>query len=171
MSRSWYEDRTFPLHLRTRKRMHNERYRPTVDPEREVQQLEGVHPSEEIKVETKTTDPPSIPDQRTNYNLRAKSFAEQQAVLSLRRLSQIKESESNISGDGIEELTNALITDAPPEVAQAVQRDELAALTNLQSLIQKRLSIVLQAGSAPALNGTGASEAPTDVDDLMDGIS
>jgi hypothetical protein len=156
--------------------MHGECYRPIVDPEKKVRQLEGVHPSEDIEFDTKTADfypaRPVVPiaDQRTNYNLRAKSFAEQQAVLSLRQLSQKKDSESSITGDGIEELTNALITDAPPEVVQAVQRDELAALTNLQSLIQKRLSIVLQGRSAPALNGTGASEAPTDVEDSMDGI-
>lgn len=112
-----------------------------------------------------------VTDHRTNSSLRAKSFAEQQAVLGLRRLSQMDDSKSNLCGDGIEELTNALITDAPPEVAQAVQRDEVAALVNLQSLIQKRLAVVLPGGRAPALNGTRASEAPTDVDESMDGIS
>jgi hypothetical protein len=148
--------------------MHSGRYRPTIDLD---------HPSTEVEADTKTVhlcrvqSIVPIADQCTNYNLRAKSFAEQQAVLSLRQLSQRRDSENNISGDGIAELTNALITDAPPEVAQAVQRDELAALTNLQNLIQKRLAVVLQGKSAPALNGTGVSEAPIDVDNSMDGIS
>jgi hypothetical protein len=110
-------------------------------------------------------------DMMTNFNLRAKSFAEQQAVLSLRRLSQMDDSNSNITEDTIGELTNALITDAPPEVAQAVQRDELAALMNLQSLVAKRISVVSQRGFAPELNGTRTSEAPTDNDESMDGIS
>jgi hypothetical protein len=148
--------------------MHSGRYCPAIALD---------HPSAEIEADTKTVhlypvqSIVPIANRCTNYNLRAKSFAEQQAVLSLRQLSQRRDSESNISGDGIAELTNALITDAPPEVAQAVQRDELAALTNLQSLIQKRLAIVLQGRSAPALNGTGVSEAPIAVDDSMDGIS
>jgi hypothetical protein len=165
------------VHLKTRKRMHNERYRPNVDLEKDGQGLGKTRPAEEIEIGT--TDADFFPsgsivasvDQRTNYILRAKSFAEQQAVLSLRHLSQIDGSNSNIAADAIGELTNALISDAPPLVQQAIQRDELAALTNLQILIQNRISIVSRGASARELNGTNALEAPTDTDDSMDGIS
>jgi hypothetical protein len=157
--------------------MHNERYRPSVDIEKDGQGSGKTQPSEELEIDTADADffparsAVTSVDQRTNYNLRAKSFTEQQAVLSLRCLSQIDGSNSNIAADAIEELTNALISDAPPLVQQAIQRDELAALTNLQILIQNRIFIVSRGGSAPELNGTNASEAPTDIDDSMDGIS
>jgi hypothetical protein len=175
--RSWYEDQTFPMHLKTYRRMHTERYRPSLDLERDRQRPGKIHPSEDMEIDTETADffpsQPAVPsaDQLTNYNLRAKSFAEQQAVLNLRQLSQIEVPHSNVSGDSIEELTNALITDAPPDVVQAIQRDELTALMNLQSLIAKRISVVSRGEPPPELNGTRTSEAPRDSDDSMDTIS
>ena len=157
--------------------MHGERYHPSVEPERHGQRPAKPHFFERMEVDTDTADfyPSSsaVPhaDALTNYNLRAKSFAEQQAVLGLRRLSERGETGSNIPSNAIHELTNSLITDAPPEIAQAIQRDELAALTNLQTLIAKRLSIVSHGVPALELNGTHASEAPTDNEDSMDGMS
>jgi hypothetical protein len=177
MFRSWYEDQTFPMHLHTHKRMHDERYRPSFDLDGVGQHPAGTHLFEQMEIDTNNADfHPSRPagptvEILTNYNLRAKSFAEQQAILSLRQLSEKAETGSNISGSTIEELTNALITDAPPEVARAVQRDELAALVNLQNLVARRISVLSQGESAPELNGRRTSDALTDIDDSMDGIS
>lgn len=165
------------MHLHTRKRMHEERYRPSVDLEEDGQHLAKMHPCRHTEIDTDTAEFHSsrlaapTADAVTNYNLRAKSFAEQQAVLSLRQLSQIEVPHSNVSGDSIEELTNALITDAPPDVVQAIQRDELTALMNLQSLIAKRISVVSRGEPPPELNGTRTSEARRDSDDSMDTIS
>ena len=177
MFRSWYEDQTFPMHLHTHKRMHDERYRPSLDLDRVGQHPAKTHLSEQMEIDTNNTDfHPSRPvgptaETLTNYNLRAKSFAEQQAVLSLRQLSQKAEAGSNISGSTIEELTNALVTDAPPEVERAIQRDELAALVNLQNLVATRISVLSRGEPIPKLNGRHTSDAPTDIDDSMDGIS
>ena len=177
MFRSWYEDQTFPMHLHTHKRMHDERYRPSLDLGRVGQHPAGTHVSESMEIDTDNVDfHPSRPagataETLTNYNLRAKSFAEQQAILSLRQLSEKAETSSNISGSTIEELTNALITDAPPEVARAVQRDELAALVNLQNLVARRISVLSRGEPVPKLNGRRTSDALTDIDDSMDGIS
>jgi hypothetical protein len=157
--------------------MHEERYRPSLDLDRVGQHPARTHLSEQIEIDTNNADfycsRPAGPivETLTNYNLRAKSFAEQQAVLSLRQLSEKAETSSNISGSTIEELTNALITDAPPEVARAVQRDELAALVNLQNLVARRISVVSRGEPTPELNGRRTSDAPTDIDDSMDGIS
>src|SRR5271156_6777642 len=177
MFRSWYEDQTFPMHLHTHKRMHDERYRPSLDLDRVGQHPARTHLSERTEVDINNADlclsrlAGSSVESLTNYNLRAKSFAEQQAVLSLRQLSETAETGSNISGTTIEELTNALITDAPPEVARAVQRDELAALVNLQNLVAKRISIMSRGEPTPELNGSRTSGALTDNDDSLDGIS
>src|SRR5947209_2585061 len=128
------------MHLQSPKRMHEERYRPSLELDRVGRRSARSSLSEQIEIDTNNADlycsRPAKPtvETLTNYNLRAKSFAEQQAVLSLRQLSEKAETGSNISGSTIQELTNALITDAPPEVAQAIQRDELAALVNLQKL-------------------------------------
>ena len=165
------------MHLQTRKRMHNERYRPSIDLERDRQWPAKTRPSERTEIDTDDTEfYPSrsavpLAEALTSYNLRAKSFAEQQAVLGLHRLSERDESRSTISGNAISELTNALITDAPPEVAQAIQRDEVAALTSLQTLIAKRLSIVSRGEPAAELNGTHTSEAAADMDDSMNGAA
>jgi hypothetical protein len=165
------------MHLHTPKRMHDERYRPSLDLDRVGQHPAGNHCSEQREMDTSNADfhlsRPAGPavGSLTNYNLRAKSFAEQQAVLSLRQLSETAETDGGISGTTIEELTNALITDAPPEVARAVQRDELAALVNLQNLVAKRISVVSRGEPTPELNGRHTSDAPTDIDDSMDGIS
>jgi hypothetical protein len=177
MFRSWYEDQTFPMHLHTHKRIHDERYRPSLDLDTFGQHPARIHLSEQMEIDINNADfHPSRPagltaEILTNYNLRAKSFAEQQAVLSLRQLSEKAETGSNISGSTIEELTNALITDAPPEVARAVQRDELAALVNLQNLVAKRISVLSRGDPTPELNGSRTSGALTDNDDSMDGIS
>jgi hypothetical protein len=164
------------MHLHTHKRMHDERYRPSLDLDRVGQHPARTHLSERMEVDINNTDlclsrsaGPTVGG-LTNYSLRAKSFAEQQAILSLRQLSETAETGSNISGTTIEELTNALITDAPPEVARAVQRDELATLVNLQNLVAKRISIVSRGKLTPELNGR-LSDAPTDTDDPMDEIS
>ena len=165
------------MHLHTHKRMHDERYRPSFDLDRVGQHPARTHLSERTEADINNADlylsqpAGSTVESLTNYNLRAKSFAEQQAVLSLRQLSETAETGSNISGTTIEELTNALITDAPPEVARAVQRDELAALVNLQNLVAKRISVVSRGEPTPELNGRRTSNAPTDIDDSMDGIS
>jgi hypothetical protein len=164
------------MHLHTHKRMHDERYRPSLDLDRVGQPPARTHLSERMEVDINNTDlclsrsAGSTVGGLTNYSLRAKSFAEQQAILSLRQLSETAETGSNISGTTIEELTNALITDAPPEVARAVQRDELAALVNLQNLVARRISVVSRGKLTPELNGR-LSDAPTDIDDPMDGIS
>jgi hypothetical protein len=161
--------------------MHDERYRPSLDLDRVGQHPARTHLSERMEVDINNTDlclsrsAGSTVGGLTNYSLRAKSFAEQQAILSLRQLSETAETGSNISGSNIsgttiEELTNALITDAPPEVARAVQRDELAALVNLQNLVARRISVVSRGKLTPELNGR-LSDAPTDIDDPMDGIS
>jgi hypothetical protein len=157
--------------------MHDERYRPSLDLDRVGQHPAKSHLSERMDVDINNADlclsrpAGSTVESLTNYSLRAKSFAEQQAVLSLRQLSEMAETGSNISGTTIEELTNALITDAPPEVARAVQRDELAALVNLQNLVARRISVVSRGKLTPELNGRRTSDAPTDTDDPMDGIS
>lgn len=157
--------------------MHDERYRPSIDLERHRQWPAKIRPSERTEIDmdgaefypSRSAVPPA--DALTNYNLRAKSFAEQQAVLGLHQLLESDETRSISSGNAISELTNALITDAPPEVAQAIQRDEVAALTSLQTLIAKRLSIVSRGVPAAELNGTHVSEAPTDTDDSMNGVA
>ena len=158
--------------------MHSERYRPSVDLEGDGQLPAQIHPSERMDVDTDNADfyPPrsGVPptDALTNYSLRAKSFAEQEAVLSLRRLSERDESSSSrILGPTIDELTNALVADAPAAVAQAIQRDEVAALTHLQDLIKKRIAIVSRGLPVAEVNGTRPSEAPTDIDESIDGIS
>ncbi len=105
---------------------------------------------------------------QTNAQLRAKSFAEQKAVLSLRQLSEKDES---ASGDKIAELTNALIWDAPHQVQQAVQRDEMNTLLQLQELIKQRMAIVSHEGPVREVNGTHSTKATANLDDEMDEIA
>src|SRR2546423_15647795 len=111
--RSWYEDQTFPVHLNTGKRVHNERYRPSIDLERDGQRPAHAHPSKRMEIDTEGADFYSLrsaippPDAMTNYNLRAKSFAEQQAVLSLRRLSVRDDPSCKISSSTINAFTTA----------------------------------------------------------------
>ena len=169
--RSWYEDQTFPTYLQAEKHIRTDLYRPSTDLTHSTPNTTAnTYPSSQMEIGTDMADfYPSDSAARiananthafnantsTNAALRAKSFSEQQAVLNLRLLSQSGDSSTMngtaptgptaagpLSGDAVAELTNALVADAPPEVTQAIQRDERAALLHLQNLIQQRLAIV-----------------------------
>ena len=174
--RSWYEDQTFPEHLHALKRVRSDLYRPSTDLADSANGESNHHSSEQMDIDTATADSyPSRPrtalasaEAQTNAKLRAKSFAEQQAVLSLRQLS---EKDENTSGDKIAELTNALIWDAPPQIQQAVQRDEINTLIQLQELIKQRMAIVAHDGPVREVNGTKLTQVTAELDDEMDEIA
>lgn len=174
--RSWYEDQTFPEHLHARKRLRSHLYRPSPDLAEVGRYPSNFHLSEYMDIDKQAADfYPSRPrtalasaDVQANAKLRAKSFAEQEAVLSLRRLS---ENDENIPSDKLVELTNALIYEAPPTVQRAVQRDEVTTLVQLQGLIKRRLAIVAREENVQGVNGNHSSKPSIDLDDSMDEIA
>lgn len=80
-----------------------------------------------------------------NTTLRAKTFREQQAVLSLQALAQQDEVSEKLLGNPIAELTDKLILGAGEDVVDLAERQEREQLEVFQKLITKRLSI-LQGG-------------------------
>ncbi|EXJ93054.1 hypothetical protein A1O3_01610 [Capronia epimyces CBS 606.96] len=153
VKKSWYEDQSFPRLLDAPKRIRNKNYRP-----------DGAvlyHPPEATIVKIQEpefwTGAAAIAIAETakaNAALRHRSLKEQQAVLHLAELSQQRI--DGHSGDALADLTNQLVSEAPPEVVEAMQQSELDQLLQLQELINKRLAILghetpmVSVGSSPA---------------------
>lgn len=96
---------------------------------------------------------------RANAVLRNRSIKEQQAVLNLAEMSQ--KGLDGYSGDALADLTNQLISEAPPEVMEAVEQDEVDKLLHLQELINRRLTLLNHgsvSASSPSVQGSIASE-------------
>ena len=142
--RSWYEDQTFPLHLNGRMRLRVEKYIPA-----------SVIAKPSTGTRRNNTSPPQpSTTAAANAALQAKSFREQQAVLSLRDFGgSVNTDGSRLLDPSVSELTNRLIADAPTAVVSAMQRSELDALLQMQELVRKRIAVVApQIGEG--INGT-----------------
>ncbi|KAK5265216.1 hypothetical protein LTR99_006315 [Exophiala xenobiotica] len=151
VKKSWYEDQTLHRILGGPKRIRNQKYRP----ENAVLH----HPPHETVVMIPESDfwtganALAITETaKANAALRNRSLKEQQTVLSLAEMSQ--KGINGYSGDALAELTNELVSEAPPEVVEAVEQTELERLLSLQELITRRLEVLRRATPAPA-----ASEA------------
>ncbi|EXJ90919.1 hypothetical protein A1O1_04025 [Capronia coronata CBS 617.96] len=139
VKKSWYEDQSFPRLLNAPKRIRAAKYRP-----------DGAvlyHPPEETVVKvvepdffTGATALAIAETAKANAALRQRSLREQQAVLQLAEMSQ--KGMNGLSGDALADLTNQLVSEAPPEVLEAMQQSELDQLLQLQGLINKRLAVL-----------------------------
>ena len=91
-------------------------------------------------------------------------------MANLSQLAQANSGGGPTSANSINELTNALITEAPNDVIRMVQRDEEEALLQLQQLVQQRLAIVQARHDDYQVNG---HRAPTSADGAqgMDDLS
>ncbi|RVX66983.1 hypothetical protein B0A52_09197 [Exophiala mesophila] len=139
VKKSWYEDQSFPRQMNAEKHIRSKKYRPD--------NLVLHHPPTEYVVKMKEPDfwtgsqALAITETaRANANLRSRSFREQQTVLNLAELSQ--QGINGFSGDALAELTNSLISEAPPEVADSMEISELEQLLQLQDLVSKRLALL-----------------------------
>lgn len=138
VKKSWFEDQTFPALAGRPRGMQDRLYRPTSGPQH--------HPSSYVRFKMDEPDffagsqaVAVAETAKANAALRRKSFAEQQAILSLASLAQ---KSKGYSGDNIADLTNQLIVDAPPTADDAIQRGEKESLQRLKQLIDKRLRIL-----------------------------
>ena len=138
VKKSWFEDQTFPLLAGRPRSMQDRSYRPSSGRKH--------HPSGYVKFKMDEPDffhgsqALAIAETaRANAAMRRKTFAEQQAVLNLARLSQ---KSNGYSGDNVADLTNQLIDDAPSPADEAIQRSEKLQLQRLQELIERRLRIL-----------------------------
>lgn len=91
-----------------------------------------------------------------NNTLRAKTFREQQAVLSLQALAQQDDASEKVLGNQIAELTEKLILGAGEDVAALAEKEEQEQLETFQKLIERRLEI-LQRGENGSGNGRSES--------------
>lgn len=148
VKKSWYEDQSYPRQMGAPKRIRNWKYRP-----------DGAvlyHPPQETIVEAREpefwTGAAALAITETakaNAALRKRSLKEQQTVLNLAAMSQ--KTIDGYSGDALAELTNHLISEAPPEVVDAVEQGELDQLLQLQELISKRLAVLGRALPVPSV--------------------
>ena len=76
---------------------------------------------------------------KANKKLLRKTYSEQQAALNLVAMSQTT---PGYNPDAIADLTNSLISEAPPSAQMAIQQSEKGALLKLQDLLQRRLNIL-----------------------------
>ncbi|KEF52179.1 uncharacterized protein A1O9_11806 [Exophiala aquamarina CBS 119918] len=139
VKRSWYEDHTFGPQLGRPQIIRSKKYRP-----------DGVvlhHPPDIILFRNQEPDfwtgthaLAVTETARANAELRTRSFREQQAVLNLAKMSE--KGMDGYSGDALAELTNQLVSEAPPEVTRAVERSEIDQLRHLQELIGRRLTLL-----------------------------
>lgn len=139
VKKSWYEDQSFPRQMDAAKRLRNRNYRP-----------DGVvlhHPPQQTLVKIRQpeffTGANALAITETakaNAALRKRSIKEQKAVLDLAEMSQ--RGIDGYSGDALAELTNSLISEAPPEVLESVERTEVDQLLQLQDLISQRLALL-----------------------------
>jgi len=139
VKRSWYEDHTFGHQLGGPQIIRTKKYRPdgavlhhppdiVVFRHEEPEFWAGTH----ALAVTETA--------RANAELRNRSIREQQAVLNLAQMSE--KGIDGYSGDALAELTNQLISEAPPEVTREVERNEIDQLRRLQELIGRRLTLL-----------------------------
>ncbi|KAK4936800.1 hypothetical protein LTR10_022389 [Elasticomyces elasticus] len=139
VKKSWYEDHALPRHLNASKKIRSKKYRP-----------DGAvlhHPPEETVIKVREPDfftganALAITETaKANVALRKRSIKEQQTVLNLAEMSQ--RGIDGYSGDALAELTNALVSEAPSEVVQAVEHEEVDQLLALQDLITRRLAVL-----------------------------
>ncbi|OAP61823.1 hypothetical protein AYL99_04026 [Fonsecaea erecta] len=142
VKKSWYEDHSFPRQMDAPKRIRNRRYRP-----------DGAvlhHPPQQTLVKIREPDfftganALAITETaKANVALRRRTIREQQAVLNLAQMSQ--KGIDGYSGDALAELTNQLISEAPADVVDAVEKTEYDQLLELQELINRRLAILSHA--------------------------
>ncbi|KIW10792.1 hypothetical protein PV08_10091 [Exophiala spinifera] len=159
VKKSWYEDHSIPRILDAPMRIHEKKYRP-----------EGAvlyHPPHETVVTTKEPDfwtganALAITETaRANAALRNRSIQEQQTVLTLADMSG--KGIDGYSGDALAELTNRLISEAPAEVIESVERNELNQLLQLQELINRRIAVLGRdsSGTPPTASVTPEPPAP-----------
>ncbi|KIW29653.1 uncharacterized protein PV07_05451 [Cladophialophora immunda] len=139
VKKSWYEDQSFPRQMDAPKRIRNRKYRP-----------DGAvlhHPPQQTIVKIREPDfftganALAITETaKANVALRRRSIREQQTVLNLAEMSQ--RGIDGYSGDALAELTNQLISEAPSDVVNAVEKTELDQLLELQELINRRLAFL-----------------------------
>jgi len=146
VKKSWYEDQSFPRQLGVPKRVRGRLYRP----DRAVL----YHPPQVTVVKVQEPDfftsaeAVAIAETaKANAALRRRSIKEQQAVLHLTELSQ--KPSLPYSGDTLADLTNQLVSDAPPDVIEEIQRGERNQLLLLQDLINKRLALLAEDSPSP----------------------
>lgn len=172
VKKSWYEDQSFPQQMNAPKHIRSKKYRP-----------DGVvlhHPPTQYTVKLKEPDfwtgsqALAITETaRANAALRTRSFREQQAVLNLAEMSQ--QGMYGISGDLLAELTNSLVSEAPPEVAEALEMSEFDQLLRLQDLINRRLAILGYNNESTATSysasfeGTNGELSPRSVPNVLAG--
>lgn len=139
VKKSWYEDQSYPRLMDAPKRIRNQTYRPD--------SYVLHHPPEQTLVKIREPDfftganALAITETaKANAALRKRSIKEQQTVLSLAEMSQ--RGIDGFSGDALAELTNQLISDAPPSVVEAMEKTELDQLLRLQDLISRRLAML-----------------------------
>ncbi|KIX03776.1 uncharacterized protein Z518_07329 [Rhinocladiella mackenziei CBS 650.93] len=157
VKKSWYEDQSFPRQLDAPKRIRNRTYRPD--------NVVLHHPPQEVVVKVREPDfwtgasALAIAETaKANAALRNRSLREQQAVLNLAEMSQ--KGIDGYSGDALAELTNQLVSEAPPEVIESMEHSELDQLLSLQGLIQKRLSVLGHATPSVSMDRSSRSETP-----------
>ncbi|KAH0841742.1 hypothetical protein AYO21_01026 [Fonsecaea monophora] len=139
VKKSWYEDQAFPRLMDAPKRIRNRKYRP-----------DGAvlhHPPSQTIVKIREPDfftganALAITETaKANVALRRRSIREQQTVLNLAQMSQ--RGINGYSGDALAELTNQLISEAPSDVVDAVEKTELDQLLELQELVNRRLAFL-----------------------------
>ena len=88
-----------------------------------------------------------------NTSLRAKTWREQQAVLSLQALAQQDQVAEKVLGNQIAELTDKLILGAGEDVLGLAEREEREQLEVLQRLISRRLAVLERSGNERIENG------------------
>ncbi|KAK5050594.1 hypothetical protein LTR84_003876 [Exophiala bonariae] len=160
VKRSWYEDHSFPQQLGGPKIIRSKKYRP-----------DGVvlhHPPNVTLIKTQEpefwtgTHALAVTETaRANAMLRNRSIKEQQAVLHLAEMSQ--KGIDGYSGDALAELTNQLVSEAPPEVTESAEQDEVDKLLQLQELINRRLNLLNHGSvSAPSTSNRGSVASVND---------
>jgi hypothetical protein len=149
VKKSWYEDQSFPRQMDAPKRIRGHLYRPD--------NVVLHHPPEHTVVEVRESDfwtsatALAIAETaKANAALRNRSIKEQQTVLNLVEMSQ-QAPVDHYSGDALAELTNRLVSEAPPEVVTGLERTEVDQLVLLRDLINKRLSILGQEAPYPSV--------------------
>lgn len=166
VKKSWYEDHQFPRILDAPMKIRDKKYR-----------LNGAvlhHPPQETVITMKEPDfwtgasALAITETaKANAALRNRSIQEQQTVLSLADLSG--KGIDGYSGNPLAELTNRLISEAPQEVIESVERNELNQLLRLQDLINKRLAVL--GGRTSASPATAESPVPNGTDSTYNATS
>ncbi|KAJ9628400.1 hypothetical protein H2204_009237 [Knufia peltigerae] len=166
VKKSWYEDHQFPRILDAPMKIRDKKYRP-----------DGAvlhHPPQETVITMKEPDfwtgasALAITETaKANAALRNRSIQEQQTVLSLADMSG--KGIDGYSGNPLAELTNRLISEAPQEVIESVERNELNQLLRLQDLINKRLAVL--GGRNSASPATAESPVPNGTDSTYNATS